>query len=69
MELTHNISTCKECGCRTGGGDYCFAHKPYMVYPLKDGSFRVHRNGVKRIWLDEPPTLETEGIKEDELKE
>jgi len=40
-----------------------------MVYPLKDGSFRVHRNGVKRIWLDEPPTLETEGIKEDELKE
>lgn len=46
---------CKECGCRTGGGEYCFNHAPYTVYPLKDGSFRSTRHGLRHIWLGEPP--------------
>jgi len=56
------VSTCKECGCQTGGGDYCYEHAPYMVYPLKDGSFRSTRNGVRHIWFLEPPTLEQPAI-------
>lgn len=46
---------CKECGCTTGGGEYCFQHAPYTVFPLKDGTFRSNRHGLKRIWFDEPP--------------
>jgi hypothetical protein len=49
------MAECKECGCQTGGGDYCYQHKPYTVTPLKDGSFRVDRFGVQRVWLDAPP--------------
>lgn len=49
---------CKECGCQTGGGEFCYQHAPYMVYPQKDGSFIVDRNGRRRVWLDEPPSAE-----------
>ncbi len=52
--------TCGECGVRTGGGAYCYQHAPYTVWPLKDGSFRSDRGGMKHIWLDAPPSLESE---------
>lgn len=48
--------TCQECGCRTGGGDFCYEHKPYMVYPQKDGTFISDQHGRKRITLEAPPT-------------
>lgn len=54
-------ATCRECGCTTGGGDYCYEHKPYMVEPLKDGSYRVYRNGVYRVWRDELPPRQRPG--------
>jgi hypothetical protein len=44
---------CRECGVTTGGGDFCYEHAPYMVYPQKDGSFISDRNGRKRIWVDD----------------
>jgi hypothetical protein len=47
--------TCKECGCTTGGAEFCFEHAPYMVYPKADGSFISDRNGRKHISFDEPP--------------
>lgn len=40
---------CQECGCTTGGGDYCWQHRPYTVYPLKDGTWRETRNGLTRV--------------------
>ncbi len=52
------LGKCTECGCTTGGGDYCFAHAPYTVWPLKDGSWRtVGSNGTRRVWLEEPSPL------------
>lgn len=51
---------CKECGCETGGGEYCYQHAPYLVRPLKDGSFYSDRNGRKCVWIHEPPSLESE---------
>jgi hypothetical protein len=48
-------TTCRECGCQTGGGDYCYQHKPYMVYPKADGSFLSDQGGRKRISFDAPP--------------
>jgi hypothetical protein len=47
---------CKECGCTTGGGEYCYRHAPYMVWPKADGSFLSDRNGRKHVSsFDEPP--------------
>lgn len=46
---------CNECSCQTGGGEYCYRHKPYLVTPLKDGSFYVDRNGRQHV-LVEPMT-------------
>ena len=54
--LLQPLGTCKECGCTTGGGEYCYRHAPYTVHPLKDGSFRSTRNGLTHIWFDEPPS-------------
>jgi len=51
---------CKECGVMTGGGEFCYVHAPYTVWPLKDGSFRSTRGGLKHLWLDEPPNHQTE---------
>jgi len=48
--------TCRECGVTTGGGEFCYQHAPYFVWPLKDGSFRSDRNGMTHIWLTAPPT-------------
>lgn len=61
-EVSNNLNygTCKECGCTTGGAEYCFEHKPYTVTPLKDGSYRVNRHGVTRVSFDAPPTPESE---------
>lgn len=39
--------TCKECGCTTGGGQYCYEHAPFVVTPLKDGTCYVDRNGQR----------------------
>jgi hypothetical protein len=50
------LPVCKECGCQTGGGEYCYEHKPYTVSPLKDGTFRVDRFGMQRISFEEPPS-------------
>ncbi len=44
---------CKECHCRTGGGEFCYNHAPYMVYPKADGSFISDRCGRHHIWLDD----------------
>lgn len=44
---------CRECHVRTGGGDYCYEHAPYMVFPKADGSFISDRQGRKRIYLDD----------------
>ena len=38
---------CKECGCTTGGGDYCFEHSPRTIWPLKDGSWYEDKNGQR----------------------
>lgn len=46
---------CRECGVTTGGGEFCYQHAPYTVWPLKDGTFRVDRNGRKRVEPVEPP--------------
>ena len=51
---------CKVCHCTTGGGEFCYEHAPYMVYPQADGSFLVDRNGRKHVWLEEPPSLKAE---------
>lgn len=51
---------CKECNCQTGGGEYCYEHAPYMVWPLKDGSFRSDRNGRHHVWLVLAPSAESE---------
>jgi hypothetical protein len=59
---TPPTAQCRECGCRTGGGDYCYQHAPYTVWPLKDGSFRSDRNGLEHIWLIQPPSLESEAV-------
>jgi hypothetical protein len=45
--------TCQECGCQTGGGQYCYEHVPYMVWPKKDGSFLSDRGGRLRYWFDD----------------
>ena len=45
------IPHCQECGCQTGGGDFCYQHKPYTVTPKKDGSFVVDRLGVSASGL------------------
>lgn len=52
--------TCKECGCTTGGAEHCYAHAPYTVQPLRDGSFRSYRHGLKRIWMEAPPFVQGE---------
>jgi hypothetical protein len=51
---------CQECHCQTGGGEFCFQHKPYMVYPKADGSFLSDRNGRKHLWLDDELTTGAE---------
>ena len=58
--MSEKQAECQECHCRTGGGDYCYQHAPYMVWPKADGSFIVDRNGRKRVWLDEPPSEASE---------
>lgn len=50
-----DVPTCAECHCQTGGGAYCYEHKPYMVYPKADGSFIVDRFGRRHVTFDEPP--------------
>jgi hypothetical protein len=52
---TSTLGECKECHCKTGGGNYCYEHAPYTVWPKVDGSFHVDRNGRKHISYDEPP--------------
>lgn len=54
--LGWKLGQCKECGCTTGGGTFCYEHAPYMVYPKADGSFISDRNGRKHISFDEPPS-------------
>jgi hypothetical protein len=54
------LPTCKECGCRTGGGEFCYEHAPYTVIPRKDGSFRSDRNGLHGIFLSPPPNIQSE---------
>ena len=49
-------AACKECGCRTGGGEFCYNHAPYMVYPKADGSFLSDRNGRHRVSFEAPPS-------------
>ena len=51
---------CKECGCTTGGGSYCFEHAPYTVWPLKDGSWYEDRSGQRRRVSVEPIPPNTE---------
>ena len=41
------MTTCKECGCETGGGDYCYQHSPRTIWPLKDGSWYEDKNGQR----------------------
>jgi hypothetical protein len=53
---------CRECECTTGGGEYCYEHAPYTVWPLKNGTFRYDRNGMKHVVLLEPPSHESEQI-------
>jgi hypothetical protein len=53
-------STCQECCCQTGGGDYCYEHAPYTVWPLKDGTRRELRNG-QTTHVGEPPAPARDG--------
>jgi hypothetical protein len=52
---TSSLGECKECHCKTGGGNYCYEHAPYTVWPKADGTFIVDRNGRKHVFFDEPP--------------
>jgi hypothetical protein len=54
---------CLECKCQTGGGNYCYEHKPYTVWPKANGTFLVDRNGRKRVSFDEPPLSLTEELR------
>ncbi len=64
-------TVCQTCGVKTSGGSYCFSHRPYMVTPLKDGSFYVDRNGQRtRVWYEPPaccanlkPSFESDEVK------
>jgi hypothetical protein len=40
---------CRECRCQTGGGEYCYKHRPYTVWPKADGSLHDNRYGQHRI--------------------
>jgi hypothetical protein len=51
-----SLATCRECGTTTGGGEYCWQHAPYTVYPLRDGSFRETRNGLTHVWVESCPS-------------
>ena len=60
--------TCRECGCQTGGGDYCYQHKPYTVWPQKDGSFLTDSRGSrKRVWVEPPADALMRTDPQDEL--
>jgi len=54
---------CQACGVQTGGGEYCYEHKPYMVYPQQDGSYLVDRFGRRHVSNDlgEPERRVPEG--------
>lgn len=54
-ETPNDRPTCKECGCFTGGADYCYLHAPYTVRPLKDGTFMVDKGGSRLRVSYEPP--------------
>jgi predicted transcriptional regulator len=51
---------CQECHCQTGGGEFCYQHAPYTVYPKADGSYLSDRNGRHRVWLVPEPSQEAE---------
>jgi hypothetical protein len=52
-ETPNKFPTCLVCGCRITAGEYCFEHKPYMVWPLADGTFRSDRFGRRHVSIDD----------------
>lgn len=51
--LPPSKAACRVCNCQTGGGEYCYEHAPYVVYPQKDGSFLSDRGGRHRVFIDD----------------